>query len=299
MESKRYSAWADLGVMAAAFLGAALAAMVVVGAVSAMAHRPMFDPDTGMMTGAVMFSFYAAHLFMAILLGMFWYGPRGGVRLRLRASWADGSMVLLGVVLLTAASIVVEPLLALFPEKYLEQLNAMVGTGGWTILTTVVAAPILEEVFFRGLLLDGLSRRWNASAAVAASALLFGAAHLPILPQAVNAFVVAVVMGYIYLSTRSLIPVIVIHAINNGLAYLTLELTGSQSTDTRQLIGNDTIYWAIYAVSAVVLVVSLVIMAGKAERSRRLMNERRRRRMNERNKTGQSPLNTKTAAADE
>jgi membrane protease YdiL (CAAX protease family) len=290
MDSKRFSAWADLGVMAAIFLGATIVAMVVVAAITTVSGIPMLDPETGTTTGSVMFILYAAHFVLAITGGIIWCGSRGGVKLRLGASWADGSMVLLGVVLLAAASIVLEPLLVLFPDRYIEQLNRTIGRGGWTILTTVVAAPVLEEIFFRGLLLEGLSRRWRASAAVVASALLFGAAHFTIPPQAVNAFVIALVMGYIYLSTRSLIPVIVIHAINNALAYLTLELTGSQNTDTRQMIGNDTLYWAIYAVSAVVLVASLAIMAMRAERKRRI---------SESNKTEQSPLITKTVDADE
>ncbi len=240
--------------MAAIFLGTTLVAGLGMAAVMAAAGKSDIKID-----GPWLFAAYTVQFSLAIVAGVIWLRRRGGVGLRLGASWSDAPVILLGVMLVTAASIVLEPLLTLFPEKYLEELNQMIGRGGWAILTTVVAAPLLEEIFFRGLLLESLSRRWSASASVVASAALFGFVHLNP-PQAVNAFVMAVIMGYLYLMTRSLVPVIAIHAINNGLAYLALELTGSQSTDTRLMIGNDPLYWIVYAVCAAILVVSLVVM---------------------------------------
>ncbi len=139
-----------------------------------------------------------------------------------------------------------------------------------------VVFVVTQRLSFRGLVLEGLARRWSARWAVLGSAALFGLVHLPILPQMVNAFVIAIVMGYIYLMTRSLIPVIIIHAINNGLAYMQLEIYGTQGVSTRELIGNDAIYWIVYAASAVVLVVSLVIMDAKVrtKKARNTLNEK-------------------------
>lgn len=259
MESNRRSAWADLGVLAAILMGATLAAGIVVFVLIASGVEPG--------SGPMLFASYTTQFVFAVAGGIVWLkrGNGGGAfRLRLGVSWADGPLILAGIVVATAAGIVIEPLLDAMPEHYLEKLNSMIGRGGWAIATTVVAAPILEEVFFRGLVLESLSRRWSARWAVLGSAALFGVVHLPILPQMVNAFVIAIVMGYIYLITRSLIPVIAIHFINNGLAYMALELYGSLNVTTRELIGNDAIYWIVYGVSAVVLVASLVAMDAKA-----------------------------------
>ena len=44
-------------------------------------------------------------------------------------------------------------------------------------LGVVVIAPIVEELFFRGLLLDTLRRRWSTPAAVIASSVFFSATH--------------------------------------------------------------------------------------------------------------------------
>jgi membrane protease YdiL (CAAX protease family) len=273
MESKRLSPWRDLGILAAIFFGATLLVGICMAVV--MTLFPKLE------RGPMMFIVYVAQFSLAVAAGLVWLRREGRGGLGFGMGWSDAPVIVLGIVLVTAASIVIEPLINLFPEHYLERLNEMIGRGGWALATTVVAAPVLEEIFFRGILLERLSRRWSATAAVTASAALFGLAHAPIWPQALNAFVIAVVMGYLYLQTRSLIPVIIIHAINNGLAYLTLELTGTQSTDTREMIGNDTLYWIVYAASAVILVASIVLMALKS-----------------RNKTDEIPLNEKTADAE-
>ena len=42
----------------------------------------------------------------------------------------------------------------------------------------IVVAPIVEELFFRGVLLDAMRRRWGTVVAVVASSAFFGATHL-------------------------------------------------------------------------------------------------------------------------
>ena len=53
------------------------------------------------------------------------------------------------------------------------------GTGGVVllVLVVVIAAPIVEEIFFRGLLLRSLQRRMHTKWAIVASSALFAAAH--------------------------------------------------------------------------------------------------------------------------
>jgi membrane protease YdiL (CAAX protease family) len=168
------------------------------------------------------------------------------------------AMVLWGIVLVFVSGVVIEPVVALFPAKYLDLINQAIGTGGWAILTTVVLAPILEEILFRGLLLEPIREKSGATRAVLISALIFGLIH--IFPQqVVNAFVVGIILGFIYVRTGSLVNVILIHAVNNGLAYLQMELLGDTAvaTTTRDMIGSDTWYWIIYALCVVLLGLSL------------------------------------------
>jgi membrane protease YdiL (CAAX protease family) len=49
------------------------------------------------------------------------------------------------------------------------------------VLLVVAGAPIIEELFFRGLLLRSIQARWSDSLALVASSLLFGLAHFELL----------------------------------------------------------------------------------------------------------------------
>ncbi len=167
-------------------------------------------------------------------------------------------ILLWGVAVLLASSVVLEPLLLLFPKEEYQNVTDMVGLGGWAILSVVVCAPILEEILFRGLIFESCRERFGSGAAVLISALLFGLVHgVPV--QIINAFVVGLIFGYIYLRTGSLLSVIILHAINNGIAYISLAFFGDAADTTlRDLIGPDRLYWTIYGLSAVVFVYAMV-----------------------------------------
>ena len=79
-----------------------------------------------------------------------------------------------------------------------------------------VAAPIAEELYFRGLML-GRGAVHGPVVAVAIQAVAFGAAHLTL-----GAFPVltlyGVVFGVLRVRTRSVIPGALAHGLNNGLA---------------------------------------------------------------------------------
>jgi membrane protease YdiL (CAAX protease family) len=49
------------------------------------------------------------------------------------------------------------------------------------VVLVVVGAPIIEELFFRGLLLRSIQARWTDTLALLASAILFGLAHFELL----------------------------------------------------------------------------------------------------------------------
>ena len=91
----------------------------------------------------------------------------------------------------------------------------------WALVTLVVMAPLFEETLFRGVILESARARYGTLAAWAISSLVFGLAHLhPAL--VVNAFVLGLVLGYIYIRTDSLWSTVILHAVNNALAYLML-----------------------------------------------------------------------------
>jgi membrane protease YdiL (CAAX protease family) len=94
----------------------------------------------------------------------------------------DWVMVPLGFAIEIAAGILLLPISHFVkhaPQRVVQDLNSAHG-GKLAVLgvTALVAAPVIEELFFRGLLLRALQRRMSAPAAVVVSALAFGLAHV-------------------------------------------------------------------------------------------------------------------------
>lgn len=85
------------------------------------------------------------------------------------------------------------------------------------ILSLVVIAPIYEEIIFRGILLKGMANKINPNIALVISALFFAIVHLNI-PQGINAFLLGLITGFIYLKTESIYLSIFAHFMNNFLA---------------------------------------------------------------------------------
>lgn len=88
---------------------------------------------------------------------------------------------------------------------------------GGTIFTIVLVAPFTEELFFRGLILGGFLLRYRASVSILVSALMFAVLHLN--PwQAIPAIAAGLFLGWVFHRTRSLVPCLVGHLVNNALA---------------------------------------------------------------------------------
>ena len=82
-----------------------------------------------------------------------------------------------------------------------------------------LAAPVAEEVLFRGVIARTLATKLHAGLAIAISAVAFGAFHLNI-AQAVPATVLGLAFAFITLRADSILPTIVGHALNNFFAVL-------------------------------------------------------------------------------
>lgn len=80
-------------------------------------------------------------------------------------------------------------------------------------ITAVILAPIVEELFFRKLLITRLER-YGEGPAILVSGLLFGIIHLN-LSQGFYAVLLGFVLGYIYIRTRKIIITIGLHMVLN------------------------------------------------------------------------------------
>lgn len=86
------------------------------------------------------------------------------------------------------------------------------------LVLTVLFAPLLEEILFRGIIQKGMINNGvKPWAAILVSSLIFGLFHLN--PwQLVGATFMGVVLGMVYHKTQSLLMPILLHAFNNFIA---------------------------------------------------------------------------------
>ncbi len=89
------------------------------------------------------------------------------------------------------------------------------------VLLIVIAASVSEEVCFRGMLYGGLRERLPRLGAALLSGLIFGALHAVTGLSAVPPLIAfGVVLALLYEKTGSIVPGIVLHALNNSAALL-------------------------------------------------------------------------------
>ncbi len=90
-----------------------------------------------------------------------------------------------------------------------------------SIVVTVIFAPVIEEVLFRGILLQQLLARMRAPAAIIVSGLIFAVAHIdPV--RMIMVLPLGLYIGYTYYRLNSIWPGIFIHTGWNLLATLAM-----------------------------------------------------------------------------
>ncbi len=87
----------------------------------------------------------------------------------------------------------------------------------YLLFLAVVAAPVAEEILFRGIALPVLTRRLGPWAALGATSVVFAAVHLD-LTAAPPLFVLGLAFGLAYLYTGSLTVPIAMHALVNAVS---------------------------------------------------------------------------------
>jgi uncharacterized protein len=96
-------------------------------------------------------------------------------------------------------------------------------------LTACVAAPIFEELIFRGFLLPSLTRYLPVWGAIFISSLIFAIAHLS-LSEVIPLTLLGMVLGFIYTRSRNLLSSMLMHALWNGGTLIALFILGSANS---------------------------------------------------------------------
>jgi uncharacterized protein len=89
------------------------------------------------------------------------------------------------------------------------------------LFTVIIAAPLCEELIFRGILLQRWTTKWNAPIALILTSALFGILHV----NFIGAGTIGLVAGVLYYQTKSLWAPVALHAMNNTIAGLSLAIS--------------------------------------------------------------------------
>lgn len=139
--------------------------------------------------------------------------------------------LLLGFAIQIGVALLLVPLAEVLDETDTQAVSDLASdtldTSGRVLLFVafVIAAPVVEEVLFRGVLLGWLTKRMNQHVAVAISAVTFGLAHFEspsVLLPVIGLTLLAVPLAYAALRVGSLSLSITMHAGINLLAFLVL-----------------------------------------------------------------------------
>ena len=99
------------------------------------------------------------------------------------------------------------------------------------LFLVLVYAPLVEEIVFRGILLQRWGQKWGIRSGVIASSVLFGVLHLN---NPVGLTLFGLAMALLYVKTQSLWVPIGCHALNNlaavGIDWLSKVTAGGQTT---------------------------------------------------------------------
>lgn len=228
--------WLDLvPVLVFTVLGIVLVFMALLGL--ARTNRPFYSANLetlALLTTLGVYLAFGAGLAVALRRLR---APLAFLRIR-RPTWSDAGLIAilivpwyLGITLASAVSAALFNGGRVVPgntRQLFIQHPQGIGILLLALLVTAVAAPVCEEIFFRGMLFQLLRDRSPLWVAVVLSAAAFGLAHAsPVVSLALLPvfFYMGMVLALLYVWSGSLTNTILLHAINNAIGTVLVFLT--------------------------------------------------------------------------
>ena len=164
-----------------------------------------------------------------------------------------------------AAAFVTDALSALMPPmpEWLEEaMDKLLDAPLWiTLLSVSVFAPFFEEWLCRGIVLRGLLSKTSPMTAITVSAAFFAVIHLN--PwQAIPAFILGLLFGYVYYKTGSLKLTMLMHCVNNTLAAVFSRIPAWAEAESFIDIMNPWAYAGILICCIAFIVSTVIVLAG-------------------------------------
>jgi membrane protease YdiL (CAAX protease family) len=139
------------------------------------------------------------------------------------------------------------------------------------MVNSIILTPLMEEVFFRGILLALVIKYSEKQvAAVILVSVLYAVDHLNYyhildsLPHAFVMFFTGMISGYIFLKTKNIIFPVMFHIFYNFNAYL-LDVFREEYSNIIKALDFDMNYWLLVTMALLLLVYVLKSFATKIE----------------------------------
>ena len=189
-------------------------------------------------------------------------------------SFSDPGFITIIFTIIASITLIIgiaNPIIELIPmpemiKKAFEDFGSMTGIFGF--LSIVIAAPIFEELIFRGIMLDGLLKRYSPVKSILISAIMFGIVHLN--PwQFVAALFVGILSGWIYYRTKSLTLSIVIHMTVNLCGFLSMSFfdESQKEMSSQEFYGGSMNYSLVIIGSLIILALTVFILKKEFDKS--------------------------------
>lgn len=270
LRSEKIARWFDLFVILILFNVAQVIGGLVCGFVAPLIGmelpseimRESVDSEVVEYVGFLQSRMVAVSYFIAMVVGLVFVGlyvRARGIKTALSLSykspgWASPFRLLCGYLLMWCVSIALEPIETLLPGD-----QSALGGGGWLIVSAVLLAPLFEEIIFRGYIAGTLKSAYGGLVAWIFSSFIFGLVH--IIPSVIlTATFSGLVLCFYYLRYRSLMMVIVLHAMNNLTACF-LQTVNVSNLTMRDVLGDGVLYWSVYVGCVIICLAAFSRMA--------------------------------------
>lgn len=180
----------------------------------------------------------------------------------LRFAGFNPTTLLWGLLLIISVSVIIAPLMRLLPED-----SRVVPDQVIPVLYIIVAAPIFEELLFRAKIFSVLRSTLSPAWAAILSSLMFSVMHGN-LAVSLDAFFVGIILSYIYILKGSLFAPILLHIMNNIVAYVMMSFS-YQDRVIEDYIGDLPMFSLIYVGASLIALlgaIHLVVTLHKANR---------------------------------
>ena len=148
------------------------------------------------------------------------------------------------------------------PDWLEETMKLLLDAPLWiTLISVSIFAPLFEEWLCRGVVLRGLLAKNSPLTAITVSAVFFAVIHLN--PwQALPAFILGLLFGYVYYKTGSLKLTMLMHCVNNTMAAIFSRIPAFEEAESFIEVMKPWTYTGIFICCVAFLISALIVISG-------------------------------------